>query len=273
LSSGSINNIPPGVKFLQLDIREAALREVFANGKFEAVVHLAAQTMVPFSIEHPDIDADINVQGLLNVLEACRQYKVKNFLFASSAAVYGDNEQVPLLEESDTQPTSFYGISKMVAEHYLRVYHKLCGLNATVFRFANVYGERQGNGGEGGVVSIFGKLLAAGKGLNVYGDGEQTRDFVYAGDVARALAAGLHSNGYQIINVATNVEVSVNELLATFEQVVGRKLPVSYEPIRTGDIYRSCLDNHKLKRLLGVTPVTTLPVGISKTYQYFINAH
>jgi len=179
LSSGFRENVPQGMRLVVADIRSQEIEALFQKENFDAVVHLAAQTMVPYSIEHPDEDCEINLAGLINVLENCRKYKVKTVLFASSAAVYGNNENVPLHEDLALMPMSFYGITKMTSEHYLRVYHELYGINTVVFRFANVYGERQGEGGEGGVVSIFCKLLAAGKAVTVYGNGEQKRDFVF----------------------------------------------------------------------------------------------
>lgn len=232
LSSGFRENVPQGMRLVVADIRSQEIETLFQKENFDAVVHLAAQTMVPYSIEHPDEDCEINLAGLINVLENCRKYKVKTVLFASSAAVYGNNENVPLNEDLALMPMSFYGITKMTSEHYLRVYHELYGINTVVFRFANVYGERQGEGGEGGVVSIFCKLLAAGKAVTVYGNGEQTRDFVYAGDVAAAIKAGLAARGYQTINVSTEHETSVNQLLGAFAEVAADKLEVRYAETR-----------------------------------------
>lgn len=270
LSSGFKENVPQGMKLVVEDIRSQAIAKLFEQEHFDAVVHLAAQTMVPYSIEHPDEDCDINLAGLINVLENCRKYQVKTVLFASSAAVYGDNESVPLQEDFALQPMSFYGITKMTSEHYLRVYHDLYGINSIVFRFANVYGERQGEGGEGGVVSIFCKLLSAGKAVTVYGTGEQTRDFVYAGDVAKALQAGLKAQGYQTINVSTEYETSVNQLLEAFAAVVDGKMEVHYAPARQGDIFRSSLDNTRLKESLAVIPQMQLHKGIQKTYHDYL---
>lgn len=270
LSSGFKENVPQGMKLVVADIRSQKIETLFKEEHFDAVVHLAAQTMVPYSIEHPDEDCEINLAGLINVLENCRKYKVKTVLFASSAAVYGNNESVPLQEELTLMPMSFYGITKMTSEHYLRVYHELYGINAVVFRFANVYGERQGEGGEGGVVSIFCKLLAAGKSVTVYGNGDQTRDFVYAGNVAAALKAGLLATGYQTINVSTEYETSVNQLLEAFAEVAADKLEVHHAAARQGDIFRSALANARLKEILGVTPQMQLKEGIQKTYHDYV---
>ena len=185
LSSGSKEHVPAGMELVEGDVcDEAAVDALFADHHFDAVIHLAAQTMVPTSVEQPVLDCQINLEGVLHVLEACRIHGTGHILFSSSAAVYGDNLHIPLKETERLVPTSPYGITKMTTEHYLRVYHELYGMDATVFRFANVYGERQGEKGEGGVVSIFCKLLSQRQGITVFGDGNQTRDFVYAGDIA-----------------------------------------------------------------------------------------
>ena len=269
LSSGSRDNIPQTVKFYEMDIRNNDLDKIFNEHHFDVVVNLAAQTMVPYSLEHPDEDADINILGLINVLNCCRKHSVQRVIFSSSAAVYGNNINVPLKENEASVPMSFYGITKMTAEHYLRVYSELYGLDAIVFRFANVYGERQGNGGEGGVVSIFAKRIAEDLPISLFGDGGQTRDFVYAGDIAAAITAALDVKGYHTINVSNAIEVSINELIHNFAQVAHKEIKVDRQEERPGDIYRSCLDNTNLKQKLGIIPQTTLLEGLLKTYAYF----
>lgn len=272
LSSGSAVHVPAGMRLVEGDVRNGEqLEQLFAQERFEAVIHLAAQTMVPYSLQHPEEDCAINLLGLINILECCRKYAVQHIVFSSSAAVYGDNPNIPLQEGERLLPTSAYGITKMTSEHYLRMYHDLYGLNATVLRFANVYGERQGEGGEGGVVSIFCKLLAAGKGVTVFGNGEQTRDFVYAGDIAQALWRASRLEGYQIINISTQKETSVNELLAAFKTAVGREFPVTYGPVREGDIFRSVLANACCRELLGFCPAMTLQEGVARTYADYLH--
>ena len=166
LSSGSAKNVPANMKLCVGDVcDEAAVDALFAAEHFDAVIHFAAQTMVPYSLQHPQEDCNVNLLGLINILECCRKYNVKSVVFSSSAAVYGDNPNIPLSEDLPLLPTSCYGITKMTSEHYMRVYHDLYGINCTVLRFANVYGERQGEGGEGGVISIFCKLLVQNKPL------------------------------------------------------------------------------------------------------------
>lgn len=270
LSSGSKEHVPAGMELVEGDVcDEAAVDALFADHHFDAVVHLAAQTMVPTSVEQPVLDCRINLEGVLHVLEACRIHGTGHILFSSSAAVYGDNLHIPLKETERLVPTSPYGITKMTTEHYLRVYHELYGMDATVFRFANVYGERQGEKGEGGVVSIFCKLLSQRQGITVFGDGNQTRDFVYAGDIAQAIIRALPLKGYHTMNVSTGQETSINDLIRSFEKAVGYTVPVQYTAPRTGDILRSVLSNEALKRDLGFVPAMDLEEGIRRTYDWY----
>jgi len=272
LDSGSTQNIPSGVVFIREDVRSPKIINIFQTNAFDAVIHLAAQTMVPYSITHPREDADINLMGLINVLEAARLTGVKSVVFSSSAAVYGNNNNLPLRENELLAPTSFYGITKMTTEHYLRVYHNLYNINTTVLRFANVYGERQGMGGEGGVVCIFSKKIAANEGIDVFGDGEQTRDFVYVQDIAKVICGAIEHKGFGIYNVSTNTEVAVNELITVFEKVSGKKIQVNYLPARQGDIYRSVLSNKALKLEFNIDKFTSLEEGLKSTYNYFITS-
>ena len=270
LSSGDRNNLPEGVELFEMDIRDASLASVFTRFEIDTVVHLAAQTMVNISMENPREDADINICGAINLLQNMLKHNVKNIVFASSAAVYGDVSALPVVEEAPTAPTSFYGLSKLTWERYLGVYARAYGIQASVLRFANVYGPRQGDGGEGGVVSIFGKCLRNHQPLKVYGDGTQTRDFVYVGDVARAIAQCIKEPcAYRIMNVSTNTEVSVLELIATIERVLNRKVEVVFTAVRTGDIYRSVLDNSKMVAL-GISPEASLYTGVKNTLEYML---
>lgn len=270
LSSGSKEHVPAGMELVEGDVcDEAAVDALFADHHFDAVIHLAAQTMVPTSVEQPVLDCQINLEGVLHVLEACRIHGTGHILFSSSAAVYGDNLHIPLKETERLVPTSPYGITKMATEHYLRVYHELYGMDATVFRFANVYGERQGEKGEGGVVSIFCKFLSQRQGITVFGDGNQTRDFVYAGDIAQAIIRALPLKGCHTMNVSTGQETSINDLIRSFEKAVGYTVPVQYTAPRTGDILRSVLSNEALKRDLGFVPEMDLEEGIRRTYDWY----
>ena len=270
LSSGSYSHVPGSIRLVEGDICDKNIDELFAAEHFDAVLHLAAQTMVPYSLEHPDEDCNTNLMGIINILECCRKHGVKSVVFSSSAAIYGDNLNVPLKESERPLPTSFYGLTKMASEHYLRLYHDLYGINTTVLRFANVYGERQGDGGEGGVISIFCKLLAAGKPVTVFGNGEQTRDFVYAGDIAKALLKAVSLEGHHTINISTQEETSLNQLLEAFRKAVGHQFTINYAPARTGDIFRSVLCHDNCREYLGFVPSMGLTEGVQRTYADYV---
>lgn len=270
LSSGSYSHVPGSIRLVEGDICDKNIDELFAVEHFDAVIHLAAQTMVPYSLEHPDEDCNTNLMGIINILECCRKHGVKSVVFSSSAAIYGDNLNVPLKESERPLPTSFYGLTKMASEHYLRLYHDLYGINTTVLRFANVYGERQGDGGEGGVISIFCKLLAAGKPVTVFGNGEQTRDFVYAGDIAKALLKAVSLEGHHTINISTQEETSLNQLLEAFRKAVGHQFTINYAPARTGDIFRSVLCYDNCREYLGFVPSMGLTEGVQRTYADYV---
>ena len=270
-STGHPEAVSDDVQLVEGDIRDVQfLKHIMAQFEIDAVIHFAAQTMVPYSLQHPQEDCNVNLLGLINILECCRKYNVKSVVFSSSAAVYGDNPNIPLTEDLPLLPTSCYGITKMTSEHYMRVYHDLYGINCTVLRFANVYGERQGEGGEGGVISIFCKLLVQNKPLTVFGNGEQTRDFVYAGDIAQAAAKAVALTGYNVINISTGKETSLNSLLDAFKSACGHELTVNYAPARSGDIFRSVLSNKKLEALLGFVPQMDIEHGIPKTYNDYL---
>lgn len=270
LSSGSYSHVLGSIRLVEGDICDKNIDELFAAEHFDAVIHLAAQTMVPYSLEHPDEDCNTNLMGIINILECCRKHGVKSVVFSSSAAIYGDNLNVPLKESERPLPTSFYGLTKMASEHYLRLYHDLYGINTTVLRFANVYGERQGDGGEGGVISIFCKLLAAGKPVTVFGNGEQTRDFVYAGDIAKALLKAVSLEGHHTINISTQEETSLNQLLEAFRKAVGHQFTINYAPARTGDIFRSVLCHDNCREYLGFVPSMGLTEGVQRTYADYV---
>lgn len=271
LSTGCKDYINKQARFSQIDIRNGqALDEIFKQGQFQIVFHEAAQTLVPYSIEHPLEDADLNIIGLLNVLECCRRYSVRKVLFSSSAAVYGDNPNVPITEEEPLKPMSFYGLTKVTAERYIQLYHEIFGLSYAILRYSNVYGERQGSHGEGGVVYVFSKALAKGKDLTIYGDGNQSRDFVYVKDVVRANIAAMDENVEpDIYNISTQIETTVNALKEILFYFSHAAASVSYEPARAGDIYRSALNHTKAVNHLKWRPKTKLMPGLLSTYNYF----
>ncbi|MGP2526377.1 NAD-dependent epimerase/dehydratase family protein [Acidaminococcus sp. LBK-2] len=269
LSTGKRAYVPKEVPFHLLDIRSRELEEFLLRERFQTVIHLAAQTLVPYSMEHPEADEDLNVAGLVHLLEGCRKSGVEQIIFSSSAAIYGDNQHLPLTETEVSAPTSFYGLSKTVGESYIRLYSQVSGLHHVIFRFANVYGERQGETGEGGVISIFARKIAHKEPLTIFGDGNQTRDFVYAGDIARAMCLAVGYAGNATLNVSTNQEVSLNQLIGVLEKVLGHRMEVQYGPVRPGDIYASVLSHKALKETLGMQEYTDLEAGLRKTMDYF----
>ena len=269
LSTGKKENVPAAVPLEVLDIRSPELEAFLQKQQFDVVIHLAAQTMVPFSMAHPDLDEAINISGMVHLLEGCRKSGVKKIIFSSSAAIYGDNQNLPLKETEAPAPTSFYGLTKAAGEQYIRLYEKAFGLKGIIFRFANVYGERQGETGEGGVISIFAQRIAKQEAVSIFGDGNQTRDFVYAGDIARAIVLGVGYEGSGTFNVSTNQEVSLNQLIAALEKVTGKKLQVNYGPVRPGDIYASVLSHQAIVEKLNMTEFTPLEQGLAKTMAYF----
>lgn len=272
LSVGRRENLPPEVKLIVADVLDASLRDTVAAGQFDAIVHLAGQTMVNASVEDPSFDARQNVLGTIQVLEAARQGGVRRIIFASTAAAYGDvrESELPIGESRALAPLSFYGLSKVTAEGYLALYQRLFGLDYVVLRFANVYGERQGDGGEGGVISIFARAAAKGEPLTIFGDGEQTRDFVYAGDIAAGIrAALLTSSPNAAYNLSTESQTSLRTLVELLAEAAGRAIVPQYGPERPGDIYKSSLANEQAKRYLGWQPEVSLAEGLRRTYGYF----
>lgn len=273
-STGKREHVPSGVPIIQRDLLADGLTEIFQRERFEIVIHLAAQTMVDESLRLPEKDAAENVLGTVKLLDACQRSKVKRIIIASSAAVYGNvgEQELPLSEKRAAAPLSFYGLSKFTAENYLTMYQRIFGLDYVVLRFANVYGERQGTSGEGGVVSIFSRAAARGQGVRVFGSGEQTRDFIYAGDIAEAILAALETDKVNAVyNISTAAETSVNTLIRILSRVSGRKITVQQLPVREGDILRSSLDNRAARQGLGWHPRTDIHEGLRRTYDYFLS--
>ena len=270
LTTGVREFVNPKAVFIEMDVRDANIESIFADFKPQVVFHEAAQTMVPASMENPKMDCDVNLLGLVNILEASRKHKVEHFLMPSSAAVYGDLDTLPLTEDMIGKPTSFYGLTKLTGEGYLRIYEQAFGLKTVCFRYSNVYGPRQGDGGEGGVISIFTRLINEGQGLTIFGDGEQTRDFIYVDDVVEAnIKAMNHPELTGIYNISTNTSTSVNKLMSYFKSISNKDLPVYYEAERTGDIRHSRLCNQKAKVDVDFLATVDLERGLRDTISYF----
>lgn len=272
LITGSIVNIHPNAAFIRADIRSKDILEIFLKEKFDYVIHEAAQTMVPNSLANPQYDCDVNVMGLVNILEACRHSGVRRIVFASSAAVYGNTDIFPTVERNEKQPTSFYGLSKLTEEHYLDMYFKHFGLEYVVLRYANVYGERQADSSEGGVISVFLKRVLERQPIRVYGDGTQTRDFVYVKDVADANFRAIFTTAInKSYNISTGKETTVNKLITTLQNISGKMIKIEYYDKRVGDIYRSVLSNEAARKELNWQPGYSLYKGLERTYNWMLN--
>jgi UDP-glucose 4-epimerase len=267
---GRRENIPEGVSFVHLDIRDdAGLQRIFTDFKPEIVCHHAAQHSVAIGSRDPVYDANVNVIGMLNVLEAAVKAGSRKVLFASSAATYGDVDRMPVDESVPQRPVSPYGITKMVTEHYLRFFKAEHGLDYTALRYGNVYGPRQDPNGEAGVIAIFlGKFLQK-QSVRIDWDGEQTRDYVYVGDVVRANVAALTKGSGEIYVIGTGEKTSVNQIYRAMVEVTGFDVPVTHAPRRPGDAREAYFDPAKARRELGWEAQTPLLEGMRKTYDYF----
>jgi len=265
-------NVNPKARLFEMDIRDGALADVFTQVRPEVVCHHAAQHSVAISTQDPAFDADVNVKGLLNVLVLAASNKVSKVIFASSAATYGTPQYLPIDEKHPQLPVSPYGITKMIAEHYLRYFAASSGLRYTALRYGNVYGPRQDPNGEAGVIAIFAGRILSGEPIRVDWDGEQQKDYVYVGDVARANLLALDRADNEIINIGTGVGTSVNALHKAIAGAVGKDVSVVAAPKRAGDVYRCVFAIGKAASALGWEPQTHLPEGIDKTVSFFRTA-
>lgn len=271
MSHGKKENVNPKAKLYKIDIRDKELYKIFEEEKFDVVCHQAAQISVPHSVDDPVLDADINIIGTLNILECCKKYGVKKVIYPASAAIFGEPKYLPVDEKHPLNMQCGYGVTKHTVEHYLDVYHKLFGIKYTVFRYANVYGPRQDATGEGGVIAIFSDKFLANEAPYIFGDGEQTRDFVYVKDVAKANAAALEGLDNEIFNVATNVEVSVNDLFNIFKELTNSNLEPVYKEERAGDIKYSYMAYEKISKACGWKPEYSLKDGLGETIAFYKN--
>jgi UDP-glucose 4-epimerase len=275
LSSGRVENLPRGVKFVRCDIGSDEARSLAATG-FDVVNHHAAQMDVRVSVADPRRDARINLDGLLNLLEGARAGGVRRVVFASSGGVvYGDSDRLPHREDAPKLPVSPYGVSKLASEYYLAAYRQLYNIEVCALRYANVYGPRQSPHGEAGVVAIFCSRVRRGESLTVFGDGAQTRDYVYVGDVARAnvLAATKPLPPLRVLddiafNIGTTREVSVNQLVDVLLAAAGARVPVRHAPARAGELMRSAVDPARAAREWGWAPEMPLAEGLRRTYDW-----
>jgi UDP-glucose 4-epimerase len=270
LSTGKRHNVPGAANLYQMDLDSRWLDRLMEREKPDAVCHLAAQISVRRSVEDPHFDARVNVMGSIGLLMASRAAGVKRFLFASTGgAIYGDADVIPTPETYPAAPLSPYGAAKLSVEHYLHLYREMDGFSSAALRFANVYGPRQDPHGEAGVVAIFSRSLLAGDVPVINGDGTQTRDYVYVGDVVSAFALALRSDAVGSFNVGTGRETSVNELFEVVARAAGSRAEPKHGPAKPGEQKRSCLDLSHSAEVLGWSPKVTLEEGIPLTVDYF----
>jgi UDP-glucose 4-epimerase len=271
LSSGTRSNLADGVHFHQFDVTSRDdLNRLFQAERFDAVFHHAAQMNVRHSVADPVNDATVNIIGLLNLLELCVHNKVRKIVFASSGgAIYGEQGSFPADEDHPANPISPYGVAKLSAEKYLFYYHKVFGIHVVSLRYANVYGPRQNSAGEAGVVAIFANALLAGRQPMINGDGKQTRDFVFVGDVIRANLLSLSPEGFHVFNVGTGRETDINTIFDLVLKSSGKKVQPTRAPRPQGEQLRSVLDCGRIEQMLGWTPEVSLEEGIEKTVSWF----
>ncbi|MBK8942081.1 MAG: SDR family oxidoreductase [Polyangiaceae bacterium] len=269
LSSGKRENlaaVASDVELVEADVRDAPQLDFYAAG-CDVIFHEAAVVSVPYSVEHPQETHDVNIQGTLNVLHAAKRRGVKRVVFACSAAIYGDDPEMPKRETMRPQPMSPYGIEKLTSEYYLSVWSQLYGVETVSLRYFNVFGERQDPGSPySGVISIFVDRALRGAGVTLFGDGGQTRDFVYVGNVVDANVRAATTPGVagRAYNVGCGDKTTLLQLLDTIERIVGSKVERTHAPPRAGDIRESIADISKIRAELGYTPAVGVEEGLRR---------
>jgi UDP-glucose 4-epimerase len=270
LVTGKRQNLNPQAKFYQIDIRSDELHKIFQDEQPAVVDHHAAQMDVRKSVSNPIYDAEVNILGTLNVLQAAVKSRVQKIIFASTGgAIYGEQEKFPAPEDHPTNPLSPYGIGKLGGEKYLYFYYTTYGLKYVSLRYANVYGPRQDPHGEAGVVAIFTQKMLKNEQPIINGDGEQTRDFVFVKDVAEANLLALSKDIIGCYNIGTGREVSVNQLFDRLVELTQAKVKKIHGPAKEGEQKRSVLDARKAKEVLGWVPRVNLDEGLAQTVAFF----
>jgi UDP-glucose 4-epimerase len=272
LSNGKTENINPKAKFYQCDItNKKQIEKIICKEKPDIINHHAAQTKVIRSINNPIFDLKNNIIGTINILESIKKLKhFEKIIFASSGgAIYGEEALVPTSEQSPPQPLSPYGISKRSCELYLQSYYKNFGIKYIILRYSNVYGPRQMANGEGGVIAIFCKAIADNNKVKIYGNGKQTRDYIYVEDIVKANIKSLNQLEPAIFNIGTGQETSVNQLFNIISERVKNKKKPEYLPTRQGELLRSCLDIKLAQKQLNLNKTTDIKKGLYKTLEWF----
>ena len=271
-STGQKSNINAKANVHTLDVADPAAAKLVGELQPDVLNHHAAQMDVRRSVEDPLFDGRVNILGFVNLLEACKNAGTKKIIFASSGgAIYGDKEPIPAAEDHSKEPMSPYGVSKLTGELYLHYYYTAFGLPYVALRYANVYGPRQSNRGEAGVVAIFISQLLSGRSPVINGDGRQTRDYVFVGDVVKANLAALMSDYVGGINIGTGKETDVVALCESLRDALGTDVKAVHGPAKVGEQKRSCLDNGLARRVLGWQPEIAIDDGLRRTIAYYKN--
>ena len=270
LSTGKKENINPNAVFYGIDItHKEVLESLFKETRPEVVFHIAAQIDVRKSVENPQFDGEVNIIGSINVFELSVKYGVKRIVFSSTGgALYGEPPEIPASENTPIEPLSAYGVSKYCAEQYLNYFKRVYGLERVILRYGNVYGPRQDPLGEAGVIAIFTGRILGGLSPIIFGDGNQTRDYIFVEDVVRANILALDGKE-GIYNIGTSVETPVNDLVKMFSKILNKHIEPIYAPPRKGEVQRISLDTSKAKKELGFIPEISLEDGIRKTNKWF----
>lgn len=270
LSTGKREQVHPGATLYEMDLKDPAVADIFKRENIEAVNHHAAQISVTQSVADPVFDAEVNILGSLKLLKLCVTHKVKKIVFASTGgALYGEQEYFPADEEHPKQPLSPYGIAKLTVERYLGFFQENFNMETAILRYSNVYGPRQDPHGEAGVVAIFCQLLLKGQPPVIFGDGEQTRDFVSVADVASANVIALSEHCHGVYNIGTGIETSVNTLATHLIEVSKKNIFPQHDPPRVGEQLRSSINSENFQREHGWKPTTPLKDGLKATFDFF----
>ncbi|MET1248467.1 NAD-dependent epimerase/dehydratase family protein [Sporolactobacillus sp. STCC-11] len=267
LHSGRIENIHPCATLHVMDISNPEVKDMIVHIKPDVVFHLADQAEAAASVQTPNNDTELTIDGTINILDGCCLAQTKKFIFASSAAVYGENQKDLVSEKDPTAPISCYGLSKLTEESYIRLFSRIYQLPYTILRYANVFGPRKAAEEAGGVIAIFLNQLKKGEPLKIYGDGNQTRDFIYVKDIVKANLAAINHGDGEIIHASTAQTTSINQLINHLRNVYGSEPKTIYLDAKAADIRHSCLDNGKARKLLNFVPSYDIVDGLRETYE------